>query len=171
MHLFSRWCKSSLLYCLALVQGSPLWCRASLLLVQSARKEDCTTTTTSTNVARERSSNSNIAESLSWWGTNWRDWFDKRSEQKVNTIINITTTITNSVSWTRPALGWLWMTGLPQWLVWWLKVTEKIVTVKALKLTKAYVRWCEQVLSEKEQDGERPGRWWKAGLEDGEWWR
>ena len=104
----------------------------------------------------ERSSTSNIAESL----TNWRDWFDKTSEQKVNTFIyKETTTITNSVSWSRPALGWLSGSGLPQWLVWWLKVTEKIVTVKALKLTKADVRWCEQVLSENEQDGERPGGW------------
>ena len=93
----------------------------------------------------ERSSNSNIAESLSWWGTNWRDWFDKTSEQKVNTFIYKETTITtsDSGSWSRPALGWLSVSGLPQWLVWWLKVTEKIVTVKALKLTKAYVRWCK----------------------------
>ena len=43
------------------------------------------------------------------------------------------------------------------------------MTVKALKLTKADVRWREQVLSEKEQDGERPGWWWEEGLEDGEW--
>ena len=41
--------------------------------------------------------------------------------------------------------------------------------VKALKLTKAEVRWCEQVLSENERDGERPGWRWEEGLEDGEW--
>ena len=43
------------------------------------------------------------------------------------------------------------------------------MTVKALKLTKADVRWCEQILSEKEEDVERPGWWWEEGLEDGEW--